>query len=55
MPEINETILAPPLEGGEWIQQGPVVLADLRGRKLVLLDFWDYTCINCIRTLPYVS
>ncbi|MBV8451818.1 MAG: redoxin domain-containing protein [Deltaproteobacteria bacterium] len=55
MPEINETILAPPLEGGEWIQQGPVVLADLRGRKVVLLDFWDYTCVNCIRTLPYVS
>ena len=55
MPQINETILAPPLEGGEWIQQGPVELADLREHKIVLLDFWDYTCVNCIRTLPYVS
>lgn len=55
MPQINETILAPALEGGEWIQQGPVELAQLRGRKVVLLDFWDYTCVNCIRTLPYVS
>jgi len=55
MPQINETILAPALEGGEWIQQGPVEPSQLRGRKVVLLDFWDYTCVNCIRTLPYVS
>jgi thiol-disulfide isomerase/thioredoxin len=55
MPQINETILAPELQGGEWIQQGPIALAELRGRYLVLLDFWDYTCVNCIRTLPYVS
>jgi thiol-disulfide isomerase/thioredoxin len=55
MPEINETILAPELTGGEWIQKGPVELAQLRGHKVLLLDFWDYTCVNCIRTLPYVS
>ena len=55
MPQINETILAPALEGGEWIQQGPIDLAQLHGRNAILLDFWDYTCINCIRTLPYVS
>jgi thiol-disulfide isomerase/thioredoxin len=55
MPQINETILAPPLQGGEWIQQGPIDLAQLHGRQVVLLDFWDYTCVNCIRTLPYVS
>jgi thiol-disulfide isomerase/thioredoxin len=55
MPQINETILAPALEGGEWLQRGPVKLAELRGRKVALLDFWDYTCVNCIRTLPYVS
>jgi thiol-disulfide isomerase/thioredoxin len=29
-------------------------LADLRG-KVVLIDFWTYSCINCIRTLPYVQ
>ncbi len=31
----------------------PLHLADLRGR-VVLVDFWTYTCINCIRTLPYL-
>jgi cytochrome c biogenesis protein CcdA/thiol-disulfide isomerase/thioredoxin len=31
----------------------PLELADLRGR-VVLVDFWTYTCINCIRTLPYL-
>ena len=55
MPQINETILAPALEGGEWMQHGPIELAQLRGRNVILLDFWDYTCANCIRTLPYVS
>jgi cytochrome c biogenesis protein CcdA/thiol-disulfide isomerase/thioredoxin len=29
-------------------------LSDLRG-KVVLIDFWTYTCINCIRTLPYLE
>ncbi len=32
----------------------PLDLASLRGR-VVLIDFWTYTCINCIRTLPYVK
>jgi thiol-disulfide isomerase/thioredoxin len=54
MPQINETIYAPALDGGEWIQHGPVNLKELRGQAVVLVDFWDYTCVNCIRTLPYV-
>jgi thiol-disulfide isomerase/thioredoxin len=37
-----------------WVQGGPLKLADLRGRP-VLIDFWDYTCVNCLRTLPYVN
>jgi thiol-disulfide isomerase/thioredoxin len=37
-----------------WLQGGPLRMADLRG-KPVLIDFWDYTCVNCIRTLPYVK
>ncbi len=32
----------------------PLSLAGLRGR-VVLVDFWTYTCINCIRTLPYIE
>ncbi len=55
MPQINETIYAPSFDGGEWIQQGPIDLKDLRGKAAVLVDFWDYTCVNCIRTLPYVA
>lgn len=40
--------------GVTWLQGGPVSMADLRGRP-VLIDFWDYTCINCLRTLPYLK
>jgi cytochrome c biogenesis protein CcdA/thiol-disulfide isomerase/thioredoxin len=32
----------------------PLSLSELRG-KVVLIDFWTYTCINCIRTLPYLE
>jgi cytochrome c biogenesis protein CcdA/thiol-disulfide isomerase/thioredoxin len=35
-------------------QNAPLTLASLRGR-VVLIDFWTYTCINCIRTLPYLK
>jgi thiol-disulfide isomerase/thioredoxin len=55
MPEISESIYAPELEGGEWLQGGPLSLREQRGKAVVLVDFWDYTCINCIRTLPYVA
>ena len=34
---------------------GPVSLKALRDKAVVLVDFWDYTCVNCIRTLPYVE
>ncbi len=37
-----------------WINSNPLTLAQLKG-KVVLIDFWTYTCINCIRTLPYVQ
>jgi len=47
--------LAPELiYGGEWFNSEPLVLENLRG-KVVLIDFWTYTCINCIRTLPYLK
>lgn len=40
--------------GGEWFNSEPLTIAGLRG-KVVLVDFWTYTCINCIRTLPYLK
>src|SRR6184192_4401603 len=36
-----------------WLNSAPLSAADLQG-KVVLLDFWTYTCINWLRTLPYV-
>src|SRR6266567_2248715 len=36
-----------------WLNSPPLSVADLRG-KVVLIDFWTYTCINWLRTLPYV-
>jgi len=55
MPQLSETVFAPELEGGQWVQHGPVSLKALRDKGVVLVDFWDYTCVNCIRTLPYVA
>ncbi len=46
---------APELAGiAEWINSEPLKLADLQG-NVVLVDIWTYTCINCIRTLPYIT
>jgi len=37
-----------------WLNSKPLTLAGLRG-KVVLIDFWTYSCINCLRTLPYIT
>jgi thiol-disulfide isomerase/thioredoxin len=37
-----------------WINSEPLTMEGLKG-KIVLIDFWEYTCVNCIRTLPYVT
>ena len=45
---------APELIGiQEWINSEPLTIEGLKG-SVVLVDFWTYTCINCIRTLPYL-
>jgi cytochrome c biogenesis protein CcdA/thiol-disulfide isomerase/thioredoxin len=45
----------PALSGAvQWLNSPPLTAADLRG-KVVLVDFWTYSCINCLRTLPYVK
>src|SRR4051812_27075129 len=44
----------PALDGAvEWLNSKPLTAAELRG-KVVLVDFWTYSCINWQRTLPYV-
>jgi len=40
--------------GRVWLNSTPLSFRQLRGR-VALVDFWDYTCVNCIRTLPYVQ
>ncbi|HEY7148714.1 MAG TPA: cytochrome c biogenesis protein DipZ, partial [Gaiellaceae bacterium] len=46
---------APELAGlTDWINSKPLTLEQLRG-KVVLVDFWTYSCINCLRTLPHVK
>lgn len=51
----GEAPVAPDFRGiGEWINSEPLSLKALRGR-VVLVDFWTYSCINCLRTLPHVK
>ena len=38
----------------EWINSPPLTADQLKG-KVVLVDFWTYSCVNCLRTLPYVK
>lgn len=46
---------APDFTGiSHWINSPPLTLSQLKG-KVVLVDFWTYSCINCIRTLPFVT
>ncbi|MGY4724654.1 cytochrome c biogenesis protein DipZ [Burkholderia pyrrocinia] len=45
----------PSLDGAvQWLNSPPLTAAGLRG-KVVLVDFWTYSCINCLRTLPYTN
>ncbi len=45
----------PPLPpGATWLNSSPLSREQLKG-KVVLIDFWTYSCINCLRTLPHLS
>ncbi len=45
----------PPLAGAvQWLNSKPLTPQDLKG-KVVLIDIWTYSCINCLRSLPYVE
>ncbi len=45
---------APELYGDYWFNSEPVSVRALHG-YVILLDFWDYSCLNCLRTLPYIK
>ena len=47
--------LSPEFSGiNAWINSDPLTMEALRG-QVVLIDFWTYTCINCIRTFPFLK
>ncbi len=53
--KVADQKMAPPLAGAtRWFNSPPLTQEGLRG-KVVLVDFWTYSCINCLRTLPYLK
>jgi thiol-disulfide isomerase/thioredoxin len=52
---LNDYGAAPDFDGiSHWLNTKPLSLDGLRG-KVVLIDFWTYSCINCLRTLPHLE
>lgn len=51
---LTEKLRPPALQVEGWLNSPPLTWADLRG-QVGLIDFWDYTCINCLHTLPYLQ
>jgi thiol-disulfide isomerase/thioredoxin len=52
---LNSAPVAPKITGiDKWLNSDPLTMQQLRG-KVVLVDFWTYSCINCVNTLPYVK
>jgi thiol-disulfide isomerase/thioredoxin len=50
----KERVHIPEFIGGKWVNSEELSVRKFTG-KVILADFWDYTCVNCIRTLPYVK
>ena len=52
---VSERIAAPEFTGIDaWINSAPLTLAALRGH-VVLVDFWTFSCVNCVRTIPHLQ
>lgn len=52
---MEREVAAPDFDGiTGWINSEPLSMSQLKG-KVVLVDFWTYTCVNCIRTFPYLK
>ena len=54
MPPITVPLRAPELAPGTWVQGPEVSIVFCRG-AVVLVEFWESTCVNCVRTLPYMK
>lgn len=61
--QASKGITAMPLAGkslpefqgiSQWLNSAPLSIADLKG-NVVLIQFWTFACINCQRTLPYIT
>ena len=60
--DVADSALKLPVEGSlpdlsgaaTWLNSAPLTAAELKG-KVVVIDFWTYSCINCLRSLPYVN
>ncbi|MBI1819766.1 MAG: redoxin domain-containing protein [Nitrospirae bacterium] len=53
--ESEKEKISPEITGiSAWINSSPETLSKLRG-KVVIVDFWTYSCINCLRTIPYLN
>lgn len=52
---VSQRVEAPDFTGIDgWLNTSPLTLADLRG-KVVLIDFWTFSCVNCVRTIPHLK
>lgn len=52
---VSRAPVAPEFTGiGHWLNSPPQTLSQLRG-KVVLVEFWTYSCINCVHVMPYVK
>jgi thiol-disulfide isomerase/thioredoxin len=51
----SQRVAAPDFTGIDaWLNSPPLTLADLKG-KVVLIDFWTFSCVNCVRTIPHLQ
>ncbi|MBI1806494.1 MAG: redoxin domain-containing protein [Ignavibacteria bacterium] len=51
---LHQQFRVPEIYGDYWFNSDPIPLGALRG-YVILIDFWDYSCLPCLRTLPYVQ
>lgn len=49
-----QTVRAHEVFGDFWFNSEPMLISAMRGR-VILVEFWDYTCVNCLRALPYIK